>query len=132
MTGLLEFARRHPEVATVVVFLLAVAAHVAVGALLHLLRRRDFDWHRLGAFVEQDMASLRGLAILTTFVLTLLTTTYGGDWAAAWGPAFGSLVAACAAATLPILRDTGYELLELMTGTAYPVSSSQGPDRRTG
>ncbi len=107
----------HPEVATVLIFLLAVLAHVVVGALLHLLRLHDFDWHRLGAFVEQDFATTRGLAILTTFVLTLATTTIpGGDWHAAFGPAFLALVGAAAAATLPVVRDTLYELVWLVSG----------------
>jgi hypothetical protein len=107
----------HPEVAAVVIFLLAVAAHVVVGALLHLVRLHDFDWHRLGAFVEQDFATARGLAILVTFLTTLVTTTVpGADWRAAFVPAFAALAASCAAATLPVLRDTLHELVELVTG----------------
>ena len=107
----------HPEVAAVVIFLLAVAAHVVVGALLHLIRLRDFDWHRLGAFVEQDFATTRGAAILVTFLTTLVTTTVpGADWRAAFLPAFAALAASCAAATLPVLRDTFYELISLLSG----------------
>lgn len=108
----------HPEVAAVVIFLLAVAAHVIVGALLHLLRLGDFDWHRLGQFVEADLASTRAKVILVTFLGTLLTTTIpGGDWRAAFIPAFAALAASCAAATLPVLRDALYELVELISGT---------------
>jgi hypothetical protein len=111
----------HPEVAAVVIFLLAVAAHVLVGATLHLVRLHDFDWHRLGAFVEQDFATVRGLAILTTFVLTLMTTTAPGqDWHAAFAPAFAALVASCAAATLPVVRDTLNELMQLVVGRPAP------------
>lgn len=113
----LALLQAHPEVATVLVFLVALGAHVAVGAALHLLRLHDFDWHKLGQFVEHDMASVRGVAILTTFLLTVATTTLpGADWRAAFGPAFATLVASCAAATLPIVRDTIYELIELVSG----------------
>lgn len=114
---LAALAQAHPEVAAVVIFLLAVAAHVAVGAALHLVRLHDFDWSKLGQFVEADLAATRGIAILITFLLTVATTTLpGSDWRAAFTPAFLTLVASCAAATLPIARDTLYELIELLSG----------------
>jgi hypothetical protein len=102
------FLTRHPEIVVVVVFLVVLAAHVLVGALLHLVRLHDFDWHRLGAYVEQDFATQRGLAILTSFLLTMLTATAPGEWRAGFGVAFAALVASAAAATLPIVRDTIY------------------------
>jgi len=114
---LTALAQAHPEVAAVVIFLLAVAAHVGVGALLHLLRLHDFDWHKLGQFVEADLASTRAKVILVTFLGTLATTTFpGSDWRAAFIPAFATLAASCAAATLPVLRDTLYELVQLISG----------------
>lgn len=114
---IVNLAQAHPEVAAVMIFLVAVAAHVLVGALLHLVRLHDFDWHRLGAFVEQDFATARGIAILVTFLTTLATTTVpGADWRAAFVPAFAALAASCAAATLPVLRDTLYELVQLVSG----------------
>lgn len=121
MTLFAQFAlllQAHPEVAAVLVFLLAVAAHVLVGAAVHLLRIHDWDWGKLGQFVEADFASTRGIAILVTFVMTLATTIApGSDWRAAFTPAFLALAASCAAATLPVLRDTLYELVWLLSGT---------------
>lgn len=117
MGQVISFFQNHPEVAAVMVFLGAVAAHVLVGALLHLVRLHDFDWHKLGAFVEQDFATTRGIAILVTFLTTLVTTVVpGSDWKAAFTPAFLALAASCAAATLPVLRDTFYELVQLLSG----------------
>ena len=114
----LQLAQAHPEVFAVGVFVMALGTHITVGALLHLVRLRDFDWRKLGRFVEQDMATTRGVAILVTLLLTLSTTIVpGSDWHAAFGPAFATLVASCAAATLPIVRDTLYELVQLLTGT---------------
>lgn len=107
----------HPEVAAVLVFLAAVAAHVLVGALLHATRLHDFDWGKLGQFVEHDFASTRGLAILVTFLTTLATTVAPGtDFRAAFAPAFLALAASCGAATLPVVRDTLYELIQLVSG----------------
>jgi hypothetical protein len=111
----------------VLVFLAALGAHVGVGGLLHLVRLHDFDWHRLGAFVEQDFATKRGVAILTTFVMTLLTTVMPGEWRAAFGVAFLALSASCASATLPILRDTAYELVELLSGAKITTQQLQAP-----
>ena len=108
---------QHPEVGVVLIFLLAVASHVTVGALLHWLRLKDFDWHKLGGFVEQDFATTRGLSILSTFVMTMVTQlTAVSSWKAAFGVSLAALVASCAAATLPVLRDTLYEALQLLTG----------------
>ncbi len=112
------YFQAHPEVGAVLLFLTALALNVVVGALLHLTRLGDFDWHRLGAFVEEDLVSSRGAAILVTFLLTLATSTVpGADWRAAYAPAFATLAASCAAATLPLLRDTLYEFIQLLTGT---------------
>lgn len=121
MTNLLStftaLAQAHPEVATIVVFLIVLGFHIAVGCLVHLVRLHDFDWHRLGKFVEDDFATKRGLAILVTFLMTLVTTTVPNqDVHAAFGPAFAALVLAAGASVLPILRDTLYELVYLVSG----------------
>lgn len=117
LAALVALFHDHPEVGAVVVFLAAVAAHITIGALLHATRLHDFDWGKLGLFVEHDFATARGLAILTTFLLTLTTTVVpGSDFRAAFGPAFATLAASCAAATLPILRDTLSELGQLVNG----------------
>lgn len=122
------FFSRYPEVGAVLAYLAAVAAHVAVGALVHLFRLHDFDWHKLGAFIEQDFATRRGLAIGSTFVLTLMTTIApGADWSVAFIPAFAALAAACAAGTLPVVRDTLRELLQLVSGQEPPPTTSASP-----
>lgn len=122
----LVFLAAHPDVAAVTLFLAALGAHVLVGALLHLVRLHDFDWHRLGAFIEQDAATARGLAILTTFLLDVVTRLASASPGASAAdlrllvmPAVVSLVAACGASILPLLRDTVYELVQLVTG--FPV-----------
>lgn len=121
MTWLAPFfalLRAHPEVATVLVYLAVLGAHVVVGMLLHALRLRDFAWDRVGQWIEEDVWTARGGAILVTFLMTLVTTIApGSDWRAAFVPAFATLVAACAASTMPILRDTLYELVQLITGS---------------
>lgn len=111
----------HPEIGVVSLFLLAVGLHVAVGAALHHFRLKDFDWNKFGAFVETDLASTRAIVIGVSFASTLFTTAFtGGDLKLAFGPAFVVLVASCASATLPILRDTLYEVQQLVTGTPVP------------
>ncbi len=116
-----EQAITRPDVLPVLCFLAVLAAHVLVGAILHAVRRHDFSWHELGAFVEQDFATTRGAAIFATFVLTVASSTGGGDWQAAWAAAWAALVASCGAATLPIVRDTLTQLAELVGGP--PVGS---------
>ena len=116
MNTLINLLHQHPEAGVVALFLIAVGAHVTVGAALHL-RLRDFDWHKLGGFVEQDFATTRGKAILVTFVLSLVTQLAGGSaWKAAFGVSLAALVASCSAATLPVVRDTLYELVQLVSG----------------
>lgn len=117
MNQLLALLLAHPEVTAVLLFLIATGLHVAVGAALHAFRLHDFDWGKLGMFVEQDWATKRGIAILATF-LTTLATNLGpnADWRAAYVPAFLALAASCASATLPIARDTLYELVYLVSG----------------
>ena len=114
LSGLLH---AHPEVGVVALYLVALGAHVVVGASLHAVRLRDFDWHKLGAFVEQDFSSSRGKAILVAFVLSLVTQlSQSASWKAAFGVSLAGLVAACGAATLPVVRDTLYELVQLVSG----------------
>lgn len=118
----------HPEVAAVLVFLAAVGAHVAVGAALHLFRLHDFDWGKLGQFVEHDFATARGIAILVAFLTTLATTVVpGSDFRAAFVPAFAALAASCGAATLPIARDTLYELVQLVGGASPAPTPAPAP-----
>ena len=117
MTTLLGLLRQHPEAGVVALYLIAIGSHAAVGALLHLLRLGDFDWHKLGNFVEQDLLTTRGAAIAVTFATSLLTQlSNGSNWHAAFGVSLAALVASCSAASLPIARDTLYELLQLVSG----------------
>lgn len=128
MSQVVDFVSRYPEVGAVLAYLGAIALHVAVGVLLHLFRLHDFDWHKLGAFVEQDLATRRGIAIGTTFVLALVTTVApGADVRAAFVPAFAALAAAAAAGTLPILRDAAYELVQLFSGWVPPPQAVSAP-----
>lgn len=135
----LVFLAAHPDVAAVTLFLAALTAHVAVGAALHLVRLHDFDWHKLGAFVEQDMATARGLVILTTFLLDVLTRVVSATTPPQTAaelrllvmPAVVSLVAACGASVLPILRDTLRELMQLVSGTnPKPARLASAPSAR--
>jgi len=121
MSTLIGLLRQHPEAGVVALYLVAIGSHAVVGALLHLLRLGDFDWRKLGGFIEQDLATTRGLAILTTFAASLLTQlANGAAFKAAFGVSLAALVAACAAATAPIARDTLYELLQLVVGVEVP------------
>lgn len=139
MTWLAPFfalLQAHPEVATVLVYLAALAAHVGVGMLLHAVRLHDFAWDRVGQWIEADVWTARGGAILTTFLLTLITTTVpGSDWRAAFAPAFATLVAATGASTLPIVRDTLYELVQLFSGrmplAKMPAQAERGSSAAT-
>jgi len=113
----MRFTANDPQVFVILVFLAALALHVVVGALLHRFRLHDFDWKKLGMFVEQDMATKRGAAILTTFVVALITSAQPGQsWQAAFPVALVALVGACVAATLPVIYDTVSELVQLVTG----------------
>lgn len=117
MTTILVLARAHPEVATLLVYLAALGAHVGVGILLHAVRIRDFDWAKVGQFIEADLFTAQAAVMLTTFLLTLLTTIEpNSDWKAAFTPAFVTLVASAGASTLPIVRDTLRELVQLVGG----------------
>lgn len=120
-------AGSNPAVLPVLIFLGAVALHIAVGILLHAIRLRDFDWYQLGHFVESDFAVTRGVAIFVTFVTTAgaqiivvkvpLSALTQAELAAIVVPPWLALVASCGAATLPILRDTFYSFVQLLTGT---------------
>jgi hypothetical protein len=114
---LVTLVHAHPEVATLFAYLAVLGAHVGVGMLLHAVRLGDFDWGKVGQWIEADVWTARGGAILVTFLLTLVTTTVpGADWRAAFTPAFLALVAAAGASILPIARDTLYELMQLISG----------------
>src|SRR5262249_45124324 len=114
---LINLLRQHPEVGVVALYAIALGSHATVGALLHLLRLGDFDWHKLGGFIEQDLVTTRGLAVLTLAASSLLTQlSSGATLQAAFHVALAGLVAASAAATAPIVRDTLYELLQLVAG----------------
>lgn len=120
MFTLSEFwgAITNPAVTPVWCFLGAIALHVIVGTALHLFRLRDFDWAQLGKFVENDYAVVRGIAILTTGVLTLSASFLpGADLQAAFVVCWVAFVGACGSATLPILRDCLYDFIELVSGT---------------
>lgn len=115
----------NPAVTPVWFFLGAITLHVLVGGLLHLVRLKDFDWHELGNFVENDFASKRGLAILATASTTLATTFLpGADVKAAFLASWLAFAAACGAAVLPVLRDTFYDFVQLVSGSR-PVSGVQ-------
>ncbi len=117
MNAFLALLRAHPEVAVVLGYLAALGAHVGVGMLLHAIRLHDFAWDRVGQWIEADAWTARGGAILVAFLLTLIAATLpGSDWRAAFTPAFLALVAAAGASTLPIVRDTLYELVQLLSG----------------
>lgn len=129
LDSLYNLAATYPLVAPPVIFLAAVLAHVVVGVLVHLIRRRDFDWHALGAFVEQDMATTRAKVIAIAFlsglaVVVLVPSSSAADLKAATLPVFATLAAACTAATLPILRDTVYSLIELVSGSRPLMATS--------
>jgi hypothetical protein len=117
MTSLLALFQAHPEVATLGVYLAVLAVHVAVGMTLHATRLRDFDWQHMGAFLETDLWSKRAGVMLASFVLTLVSSVApSSDLRAAFLPAFLTLVAAAAASTAPLLRDTFTDLVHLLTG----------------
>jgi hypothetical protein len=117
MSSLTDLYNSHREVAVVVVFLLAVAAHITAGVLLAVFRRHDFDWHHLGSFVENDVWTKRGGAILATFLITVAAATgSNADLHAAYTPALLALVATTGANTLSVVRDTLYDLIELVSG----------------
>lgn len=131
MTPILDLFRAHPEVATLLVYLVALAAHVGVGILLHAFRIHDFDWGKVGQFIGADLWTAQAGVMLTTFLLALATTlTPSSDWHAAFVPAFGVLVASAAASTLPIVRDTLRELVQLVGGVqaaaATPAAHATG------
>lgn len=128
-------AVQNPAVLPVLVFLAAVALHILCGAALHLLRLHDFDWGKFGEFVEHDFAVARGIAILVTFVMAvaaqLASTAVGNHLtvellAAIVVPPWLALVASCGSAVLPILRDSLYDFVQLLTGTR-PMGTTKQP-----
>lgn len=117
MTSLFAFLQAHPEVVALGAYLLALAAHVGVGVALHATRLADFSWDKIGQFMESDLWSKRAGVMLITFIGTVVTTTSpNGDIRSAFGPAFATLVVSATASTLPIVRDTLRELVQLVSG----------------
>jgi len=107
----------HPEVATLLIYVLVLAAHVGIGIALHAVRLHDFDPHKIGQFIEADVWTARGGVMLAAFLMTVATTTVpGSDIRAAFGPAFLTLVGSAGATIIPIFTDTLKELAQLITG----------------
>jgi hypothetical protein len=119
VSALIDFFGHNPAVGTLAVFFCVVMAHVLVGALLHALRLHDFDWDKLGQFVETDFGSRRAVVAFSLALGTVISDAVPGSTAHSLAQVFlTALVPVAAANTLPVLRDTLRELYELVTGQA--------------